>query len=482
MDLRDYISTLRRRWRFIVVCVLLGLAGAVGVTALMPRTYTANAQLFIATSDKDSAVAYQGGLFAQQRVKSYTRIVTSTTVLGGVISDLGLHTSPARLAQKITAQAPLDTTLIDIKVNDPSAARAQAIADQTAVQFTRYIATIEDSSAGSPPLVKASVVGGSEPPTTPTSPRPALNLALGLLAGIVVGVGGAVLRQSLDTTLRSATDIDTHLGLRTVGAVPPPEHGRPGAGRRGGAARRTEAVSRLRTRLRFGDGDRMPNSVLIAGALPKEGRTRTAIDLATSVARTGRRVVLVEADLRRPRLAKDLGLRGTPGLTGVLVDGTPLHDALEDWEDGGISVLPSGPPAEDPSTLLSSPDTARLIRTLEARADLVVVDSPPLLPFADGAALASVTEGVLFVVRAGKTRRDAAVRALDDLSAVHVRVLGAVLTGTRAEEPPGRQPPGHPQHQDLSPREQFRPDHAWKPDDRTWSAPAVSPSPDRHRA
>jgi non-specific protein-tyrosine kinase len=192
MDLHDYLDALRRRWRFVMACVLLGLAGAVAVTALMPRTYTATAQLFIATSDENSGDAYQGGLFTQQRVKSYTRIVTSPAVLDGVITQLGLHTTPGLLAEKISAQAPLDTTLVDIRVKDGSADRAQAIADATAGQFTKYLAAIEASSVGAPPLIKASVVGGSQPPSSPTSPRPGLNVAIGLVAGIAVGATAAV--------------------------------------------------------------------------------------------------------------------------------------------------------------------------------------------------------------------------------------------------------------------------------------------------
>ncbi|MFF3615429.1 Wzz/FepE/Etk N-terminal domain-containing protein [Streptomyces sp. NPDC002580] len=440
MDLHDYIDVVRQRWRFVVTCVLLGLAGAVAVTVLTPRTYTANAQLFVATSDADSAVAYQGGLFTQQRVKSYTRIVTSPAVLNGVISELQLRTTPEELAKKISAQAPLDTTLVDIRVQDGSAALAQDIADETATQFTKYITAVEGAPAGSPPLVKASVVGGSEPPSAPTSPRPTLNIAIGVLAGLVVGIGGAVMRQSLDTTLRSGRDLRTHLGLATVGTLPPPDPSRPNAKPSAGTTPRTEALNQFRTRLRFGAGGSLPGSLLVTSALPDEGRTRTAIDLATSVARTGQNVILLEADLRRPCLAERLGLREGPGLVGVLGGGTELYDALESWDDGRIRVLPCGPVPADPNTLLSSPEMTRLMGALEADGDLVVVDSPPLLPFADGAALASMTGGALFVVRAGRTRRDDAVRALDTLSAVDARILGAVLTAAPSDRRPRREP------------------------------------------
>ncbi|CAL9616984.1 Wzz/FepE/Etk N-terminal domain-containing protein [Streptomyces sp. enrichment culture] len=450
MDFHDYLDVLRRRWRFVTVCVLLGLAAAVAATALMPRTYTATAQLFIATSGQSSGDAYEGGLFTQQRVKSYTRVVTSPSVLQGVISALDLKTTPGRLAEKISAQAPLDTTLVDIQVTDPSPTRAQAIADETAQQFTRYIATIEGSSAGVPPLVKASVVGGSQPPTDPTSPRPELNVAIGLLGGAIVGVAGAVLRHTLDRTLRSPGDIRSRLGLTTLGTLPPPEGRRRGAPPTG-TTRRAEALSQLSTRLRFASDAGLPRSLLIASALPGEGRTRTALDVATSVARTGGRVVLVEADLRRPRLGAELDLAPSPGLTGVLTGTAAPHSALVQWRPGHLRVLPAGPAHPDPYPLLSGRRLTEVLRTLEADADLVVVDSPPLLPFADGAAVGSVAHGVLFVVRADRTPREEALRALDTLAAVHAEVLGAVLTGAADKQLTDWRPPDGPAPTPMSP-------------------------------
>lgn len=431
MDLREYVDVLRRRWRFVVVCVLLGAAAAVAVTAVMPRTYTAKAQLFIATNDRNSADAYAGGLFTQQRVKSYTKIANSPAILGGVIDELGLDTTPQQLADKITAQAPLDTTLVDIKVTDRSPSRAQAIADETAARFTQYIDSIETASATAPPVVKASVVGNPEPPTSPTSPRPALNAAIGLLAGTVVGLTGAVLRNSLDTAVRSADDLRSRLGVTTLGVLPKPAPRTPRFGPQGGRTRHGEAVSRLRTRLRLPHG--MPSSLLVTSAVHGEGKADTALDLAVDVARTGRRVVLVEADLRRPRLAATLGLRDAPGLTDVVTGRAPLSEAVQTWEAGGLSVLAGGTLAADPAALLSSRHLKQLLRALEADADLVVLDSPPLLPFADGAILAAEVEAVLLVVRAGRTRYDQVRGALESLAAVGARTLGAVVTAAPSD-------------------------------------------------
>ncbi|WP_441249443.1 polysaccharide biosynthesis tyrosine autokinase [Kitasatospora sp. McL0602] len=439
MELRDYARVLRERWRLVGVCLLAGLLAAVAAIALTTRTYNAHAQLFVATSDVSSANAYQGGLFSQERVKSYTQIVNSPPVVDRVVTALGLHTSPERLAKQISATAPLDTVLIDIKVTDASPTRAQAIANATAEQFTQFVAQIEQSSPNGSALVKVSVVGPSAAPTSPASPQPVLYLGIGVLAGLGVGVSGALLRSALDTRMKSREDVRTGLGLTTVGSVPAdPALRRVRQLPEAEGSQRAEALSQLCTNIRYLGGDHRPRSVVVTSALPDEGRTATAVDLAVSLARTGRRVVLVEGDLRRPRLAEYLGLPGAVGLGQLLAGRAGLSAALQDWGGGLLRVVTAGEPAGEPAQLLASPALGGLLRRLEEQADLVVLDSPPLLPFADGAVLAAEAGDALLVVRSGRTKRAPARRALDSLAAVDAHVLGVVLTMTPTRAGPSQ--------------------------------------------
>lgn len=420
MDLPGYIRVLRERWRFIAACVLIGLCAAAVATLLMPRVYTARAQLFVATSDENGANAYQGGLFAQQRVQSYTQIVNSPVVVKGVIGALGLPTTPDQLIGQISVAAPPNTVLINITVRDGSPQRAQAIADATAAEFTRFVTRIEPTSPDGTPMVEIGVVGPADPPVAPTGPQPVLNLAIGLFAGIVAGIAGAVLREVLDTSVRTSEDVDCDLGLTTLGVIPP-------ADPRRGPPKRAEAFRQLRTNLQFIDGGRMPRSVVVTSAASGDGRTATLVDLAVSHARAGQRVIVVETDLRRPVLTESLGLADGAGLSSVLTGRAALAEALRDWGDGLLRVLPSGPVASDASELLASEDMKHLLRTLEGEADLVLLDSPPLLPFTDGAVLAAEADAALLVVRAGRTGRGPLRAALASLVAVDARLLGVVL-------------------------------------------------------
>ncbi|MDB5819126.1 MAG: putative polysaccharide biosynthesis protein, partial [Rhizobacter sp.] len=161
--------------------------------------------------------------------------------------------------------------------------------------------------------------------------------------------------------------------------------------------------------------------------LPQEGKSTTTCNLAIALSQAGLRVILVEADLRRPRLATYMGLEGAVGLTNVLIGSAKLEDVLQPWGSNALEVLPSGPTPPNPSELLGSQQMQELIAQLEGRADLVLLDAPPLLPVTDAAVLSSLTSGALMIIRAGSTTRDQAKSALAILRGVDTAVYGVVL-------------------------------------------------------
>lgn len=432
MDIRDYLRILRGRWRLILLCTLLALSAAAGATYAAKPMYQASAQVFVSTAtdagDSTSGLN-QGGQFAQQRVKSYADIVNSPLVTSPVVSQLGLPLTPQQLSQKIAASAPLDTVLININVKDERPAMAQRIANAVAQEFTRVAAQIETPAGATASPVKVSVVRQAELPEAPVSPRKKLNLALGLLVGLAVGVGAAVLRETLDTSVKGPEEVQDQLGLPTLGLIgydndavkrPLIVHADP-------HSTRAEAFRQLRTNLQFVDIDHPPRSIVITSSLPQEGKSTTACNLAIALDQAGLRVVLVEADLRRPRLATYLGVEGAVGLTDVLVGRAPLDDVLQPWGANRLRVLPSGPTPPNPSELLGSQQMRELLRRLEDQADLVILDAPPLLPVTDGAVLAAAASGCVVVLRAGHTTREQSTRAVEILRAVDAHIYGAVL-------------------------------------------------------
>ena len=266
-------------------------------------------------------------------------------------------------------------------------------------------------------------------PSAPTSPRPALNLAVGLLVGLAGGLALAVLRERLDTTVRGRRELDEVLHAPHLGAI-----GVDKSLERGPLAgddlllTTSEQYRTLRTNLQFVDVDHPVTSMVITSAGPGEGKTTTACNLAVALARSGVRVCLVDADLRRPSVSRYMGLEGEIGLADVVVGTLDLDDALLSWGGTHLSVLPAGMRIPDPNSLLASERMARTLRALGDRFDVVVVDAPPLGPVTDAAILAQRTDGLVVVARHGRTRRQALSEVHRQIELARARVLGTVLT------------------------------------------------------
>ena len=430
MELKDYIRIIRKRWRIIIAAMLVVLAGAALATALSPKVYEAQTQLFVSTSGgNDTSALLQGSSFTQQRVKSYADIITTPKVLDPVIAELRLGTTADKLAKHITATVPLDTVLIQVAVTDGSPRQAAAVADAVGKQFTLAIADLEAISARTPSPVKISIVSTPTVPTAPISPKPTRNLALGLVLGLLLGLGLALLRDLLDTTIKGEKDCAEVTDATVIGGIAfdadAPK--RPLIVQADPHSPRAEAFRTLRTNLQFVDAANHPRSIVFTSSLPSEGKTTTAANLAITMAASGARVCVVEGDLRRPKLLEYMGLDGSVGLTNVLIGQADLSDSLQRFSDGGLFVLGAGPVPPNPSELLGSASMEKTLRELESRFDMVIIDAPPLLPVTDAAVLSTIAGGTVVVVGVGLVDRDHLRRSLQSLEAVNGRVLGLVV-------------------------------------------------------
>ena len=436
MELRDYVRLLRRSWVLILACALLGGLLAAVATWRATKIYAATVTMLVSTPDdgEGPASAYQGGLLSQQRVKSYASLVASERIAAAVVRQLGLQENPAELLKRIEAHPVPETVLLRATVRDPDPRFAQAAANAVGTAFSAAVADIERPAEGAPPIVRVSVWEQAKLPSTPVSPRPIRNIAFGVLLGLCVSIGAALIRNRLDTSVSSEADASTATGLANLGLIAyDAEAGRrPLITQSRPHSQRAEAFRQLRTNLQFVDVDTGPRSILVSSSVPGEGKTTTICNLAITLAQGGARVCLVEGDLRRPSFGQYLGIETAAGLTSVLIGAADLDDVLQPWGegrvgDGRLEVLPSGPIPPNPSELLGSRNMAELIETLQARFDIVLIDAPPLLPVTDAAVLASRVDGVLLIARMGRTRREQLRRAAESLRAVDARMLGTVL-------------------------------------------------------
>ncbi|MGW9024076.1 polysaccharide biosynthesis tyrosine autokinase [Streptomyces sp. NPDC055722] len=438
MDLHDFLKALVRRWRAVVVCLVLAIGAAIAATVLSAPVYEARTQLFVATrTGEETAQLNQGQSFSQARVQSYAEIVTTRQVTEPVVQKLRLHTTPEELASRITATAPLNTVLIDITVKDAVPKRAARIANAVAERFSAVVERLETpkpvagserSARSRTSPVSLGITQEAVAPTAPVSPRPMVNLAAGVLAGLLLGAGLVVLRETLDTTFKASEALGEFTALPGLGTIPydrnTPRRPLVTADTH---SRRAEAFRKLRTNLQFSQVDDPPRIIVVTSSMPGEGKTNTAVNLALSLAEAGVSTCLVDGDLRRPCVAPTFGIVQDAGLTTVLIGQAHIEDVMQQ-AGSGLSVLASGAVPPNPTELLASARMEEVLRELADTYEVVIVDTAPLLPVADTVGLASLAQGALLVVRAAKTSREQVRTAAESLERVGARVLGTVFS------------------------------------------------------
>ena len=444
MTLHDYLGVLRRSWLLILISTIAGTALGVAASLATTPVYQATAQLFVSVkSAGEAGAAYSGGLFVQQRVQSYVDVVDSPGVLEPVIEELGLDTTYGALAGQVSAETPKDTVLLNVSVTDTSAGQAARIANAVAISFAREIQRLEGAPTNTDNLsqvlgndnaqtqdqlpVQATVTKPAQVPEAPIAPNSRLNLALGIFLGFGVGLSIALLRHTLDTSIKSPADLDEAAQSTPLGAVTYDTDAKSKPLAILQDSPRSEAFRSIRTNLQYVDVDHPPKTVVVTSSLPTEGKSTTACNLSIALAQAGSRVLLIEADLRRPKVAEYLGVDGSTGLTDVLIGKASLESALVSWQRGLLDFLPAGTIPPNPSELLGSGQMADLLKDLATRYDIIVLDAPPLLPVTDAAVLATVADGAILVARHGSTRKEQVRQAAEALHQVNARLLGTVL-------------------------------------------------------
>jgi capsular exopolysaccharide synthesis family protein len=474
MSTTRYLGVLRARWLTLVLFALLGLAAGAALLLTATPQYRSTATLYVAADSVRGATdAYQGSLLSQDRVKSYRELLASDRVADQVATRLGGVTG-AELLRTVSVTNTPETTLLLVTVTDASPERAALVANTYGDVFAQVAGTLETSTpgAGTTPAVSVRTALPARPDPTAVSPDPGVDLGAGLVIGLLVGAGVAVARSSLDRRVNSSEQLAELAEVPDLGRVqrdPRVErelltvlhHPHTSA---------AEAVRKLRSNLRFVTVDQDAGVVMLTSAQPAEGKSATSANLAASLADLGDRVLLLEADLRRPRLGAALGLEAAVGLTSVLSGALTARSAVQ--RVGRLDVLLAGAVPPNPSELLDSRRMAGLLDELRGQYDWVIVDSAPLLPVTDAAVLARRCDGVVLLARHGSTTTGAVRQATTVLRTAGATLLGSVLT---MAPKPGRSEAGYGSYY-----------HDGVDDDTTSATtavvPATRPAPGAHQA
>ncbi|QGF23880.1 polysaccharide biosynthesis tyrosine autokinase [Raineyella fluvialis] len=429
MQFREFLAILGSRWKTVLVSLLLVVAATVATTLRITPTYEATTRVFFsaeATAKTGTNTGGGGYVLTTNDLGTYEQLVSSPVVMDPLRQQLKLAPSTPL---NVTAKAATGSPMLDITATSSSprvaADAANAVGPQLASIGKEFAPLLNSAGQG----VKATTITPATVPSQPVSPNLLQNIALGVLAGLALGIGLALLRHFLDTRVRSELDLRAVSDRPILGALRLlPKGTSPTVMSSDPHGVAAEEYRRLRTNLQFADvttGGK--HSFVISSVMPGEGKTTTAVNLAIALADSGANVVLVDGDLRNPSVAKAMGLEGNVGLTTVLLGRATVAEAAQKWGDSSLHVLPSGAIPPNPSELLGSTAMETLFAELLQAYDYVLVDSPPVLPVIDPILIDRLVGGMLMVISVNTTLKRDLAQAVKQLRTVDAKVAGFAL-------------------------------------------------------
>jgi polysaccharide biosynthesis transport protein len=415
------------------LCLVAGAAAGTFVTSTQPTEYRAEAMVLLTVQGGSVTELTTGGVVSQSQVSFYSDLVTTPMVLAPVIQRLGLGLTPEALAGRMDVQSESNTVVVRIGVRDASGPEAARVAAAVAERFQAAVATLAPKRGDGRPPVAVELVSRGTVPFVRVSPRPRANLGLGLVVGLVAGLGLLVLVRRVARPVSSRDLVARVTDAPVLGAI----LDNPAGDRRTIDVRsrlpRPEAFRMLRTTLRLRRPDDDDLCLVVTSSVRREGRTHATVDLAVAMAHTGRRVLVVDADLDAHGLTDLLRMDGSTGLAQVLAGEATVAETVRTWrppgpQGFGIDLLPAGAPVPGAAQLLASGAMDEVLTTVRELYDRVLIDAAPLLDAADAAVLAARTDGALLLVDSRRTRQRQLTEAVSRLELADATVVGVVLT------------------------------------------------------
>ena len=433
VELIDYVRIVRRRWATIFLVMIACVGGAAIATELTTPKYEATTQLVVNGSSTVSPIdEVTTRQLAEERAVAFAQIAGTSPAVQAALKQAQASEGPFSKSgsPSVSASANGTSPFINITVPDSDARRAQAVANAFVTVLPQVLQQLDQPIGPN----EIEVLTNASYPTTQSSPRPSRNLLIGFALGIVLGGGAALVRESLDRRLKDSDDVENATGMTVLGVVPYELPREPIPAATHPMSVRAEAYRKVRTNLNFANATRAPKSIVVTSSTSSEGKTSVAVNLAIACARAGQRVALVDADLRRPMVHVFLQIPDNKGLVDVIAGTADLSDAIQFVQKGRIAVLVAGPVPANPSELIGSATMLDVIRRLEHECDIVIIDTPPVLPVADGLLLSVNVDAVVIVTRLGETTRDRLRRTKEALDNVHANVVGVVPNGAVQRE------------------------------------------------
>lgn len=416
----------------VLTSVLVVLGAAAAVTLTTTPIYTSKARVYLAAEGRSANDPNAGNgtyIITIKDLNTYVAVLGSPAVLDPLRQRLGL---PPGTPIDVSAEVSETASILDITARSSDPQLAADIANAVGPQLASVAGKFSTLLASAGQQVQATTISPAAPAATPTSPDTKVNLLLGVLLGLVAGVGLAFVRHTVDTKVRDDKDVISLSRSPLLGRLPMEKSatGRLLTVEGDPHGHHAEAIRRLRTNLMFVDVTTGGHSFVVTSSMPGEGKTTTAVNLAMAVADAGSKVLLIDADLRNPSVARTLGLEGSVGLTTILLGRATAEDVVQRWRDTNLFVLAAGQIPPNPSELLGSEPMEELFVKLRHDYDFVLIDSPPVVPVIDAVIVERLTGGLLMVVAVDRTKKRDLSSALKSLDTVGVKVSGFTLNMT----------------------------------------------------
>ena len=444
MTILEFFRTTRANLWLLIIGIVVGAAAGFGYASLQPKVYAASSSGYVTVGESGTVDVLSGSTAAKERARSYAAIVSSEAVAQKIKqNNPELSLSTGQIRSSLTATAGDNAALITVNAKASSPKNAQVLANSALQATADYIKEIEQNPGNAQALVNgentgASPTGGNTVRVIPlnnasvnpplVAPNYQQNVLVGAAAGLALVYLAIFLRRALDQRIRTRDDATKATGASILGVLPVSDDLNEDNIVKGGTDDHIaqESIRQLRTNLRFVNVDTPPRSFIVTSAVPGEGKSTVSLSLARAMADAGSPVILIDADLRRPTVAKKLKLDAKVGLTQVLAGQVEIANAVHQLGDSNLFVLPAGRIPPNPSELLGSDKMRQLINELSEEF-IVVVDVPPLLPVTDASLLSHSVDGVILVGSIGRSHREQMTEAASILKKVNANLFGMVL-------------------------------------------------------
>lgn len=432
MTISDVLRAIKKHWivEIVLFCVVVGVVA--GTTFAATPIYTASTEILTqydsASSSESSTTTNQQQYANGSSLASlYPDLVQSDEILQSVIDNLGLHTTPTALRSNVSAATNDSSPIVYIYATDSNPAQTVRIVKELVKQLKKQVSAM----AGPDINVSFATIQAPVEPRVASSPNVQANLAIGIVAGLIIAMLGAVLREMFDKGVNDVSDVQTVVRDPVLASVPKAHtvsNGVPAVitKPRGRAA---EEVRRLTTNISFVTPKdlKQQNVIIVTSTNPREGKTTVSVNMAAAFAEKGKSVLLIDADVRHPSVAKALGMNSGVGLVSLLAGEVSAKEAIQPYWKSYLQVLPAGEQKTPSGIILGSDAMRQLVDQAAERYDYVIVDTAPMTVANDAAVFAEKGGVLLLVVGQGVAQKKALREVVKEFRMSKTAIRGVVL-------------------------------------------------------